>query len=151
LSGVLGQEAEQEDLFGFSVGLSFPLFRRNQAATGSAQAERIASEAAAEAVRRSVQSEVGATLSQYERARGAEQLFAETVLRAAAENVTLSELSFNEGKIGIADVIVLRTTAVAAQLEYLEVLTDAYEGWYRLAAAVGVPPTRLNELAGGQQ
>jgi outer membrane protein TolC len=149
--GVYGQEAEQDDLFGFTIGLNIPLFRRNQAATGSAQAERIASEAAAEAVRRSVRSEVEAAFSQYERARGAEQLFAETVLRAAAENVTLSELSFNEGKIGIADVIVLRTTAVATQLEYLEVLTDVYEGWYRLAAAVGIPPTRLNELTGGQQ
>jgi outer membrane protein, heavy metal efflux system len=151
LGGVIGQEAEQDDLFGFTIGLNFPLFRRNQAATGIAQAERIASEAGAEGVRRSVRSEVEAALSQYEHARGAERLFVETVLRAAAENVTLSELSFDEGKIGIAEVIVLRTTAVATQLEYLEVLTDAYEGWYRLAAAVGIPPTRLNELTGGQQ
>jgi len=148
--GVLGQEAEQDDLFGFTIGLNFPLFQRKQAETGVAQAERIASEAAAEAVRRSIHSEVQAALSRYERARGAEQLFAETVLRAAAENVALSELSFDEGKIGIAEVMVLRATAVATQLEYLEVLADVYQGWYQLAAAVGIPPTRLNELAGGQ-
>jgi cobalt-zinc-cadmium efflux system outer membrane protein len=147
---VSGREEGSDDLFGFTIGVSVPLFRRNQAARGAAAARRSAADAGLEAVRRAIQADVEAAFARYVLARRAERRFAEEVLRAATENVTLTERAFAEGKVGIADVVVLRSTAVAAQLEYLEVLADAYEGWFRLAAAVGVAPDELNDVTGEQ-
>jgi cobalt-zinc-cadmium efflux system outer membrane protein len=150
LGAVSGQEAGSDDLLGFTIGISVPLFRRNQAARGAAAARRTAADAGLDAVRRAIQADVEAAFARYVLARRAERRFAEEVLRAATENVTLTERAFTEGKVGITDVVVLRSTAVAAQLEYLEVLADAYEGWFRLAAAVGVAPDELNDLTGEQ-
>jgi cobalt-zinc-cadmium efflux system outer membrane protein len=150
LGAIGGEEAGTDDLLGFSIGVTVPLFRRNQGARGEAAARRSAAAAELEAVRRAVQADVEAALARYILARRAERRFAEEVLRAATENVTLTERAFAEGKVGIADVVVLRSTAVAAQLEYLEVLADAYEGWFRLAAAVSASPEELTSLTGEQ-
>ena len=46
----------------------------------------------------------------------------------------------------VTDVVVLRTAAVAAQLEYLEVLAEAAEAWFELAAALNVSPTDLAQF-----
>ena len=52
--------------------------------------------------------------------------------------------------MSVADVVVFRSTALATQLEYLEVLAEAYEAWFQLAAAVDARPDELTDLAGAQ-
>lgn len=140
LSGFTGEEEGDDDLLGFSVGLRVPLFRRQQSSTGLAKAERAAANAELEATRRRVRSEVLAAAALYRRALGAEGRFQEDVLRAAGQNASLAERAFVEGKVGLAEVVLFRTAAVSARLEYLEVLQDAYRGWYELAAALGTEP-----------
>ncbi len=143
LGAVVGQEAGTDDLRGFTFGLSVPLFHRGQTERGRAGAVRAAAAAELDAVQRSIRAEVTAAAERLRRARLAERRFAARVLAAAADNVGLSEIAFEEGKVGIASVVVLRTAAVAAQLEYLEVLGDAYESWFALAAALGVSPQNV--------
>jgi len=151
LGAISAREEGTDELLGFTIGLSVPLFRRNQAARGDAVARRSAAAAELETARRAVQADVEAALARYTAARRSARRFVEDVLRAATENVTLTERAFAEGKVGIADVVVLRSTAVAAQLEYLEVLADAYEGWFRLAAAVAASPDDLAGIAGDRE
>jgi outer membrane protein TolC len=151
LGGVLGKEAETDDLLGFSIGLSVPLFHRQQGATGVAQAQAAAASAAYAATERRVLAEVRAAAERFRRAIVAEERFAGQVLRAATENVTLSDRAFAEGKVDITDVVVLRTAAVNAQLEYLAVRGDAYTAWFDLAAALGIEPEALTHLSGVRQ
>ncbi len=147
LGVVTGREASSDDLRGFTIGLAVPLFRRRQADAGRARAAEVAARAALDAVQRRIRADVTAAVERLRRARQAERRFAAQVLAAAADNVALSEIAFEEGRVGIASVVVLRTAAVAAQLEYLEVLSDAYESWFALAAALAVDP---QDVPGGR-
>ena len=146
LSGFLGREEVTDDLLGFSVGLKVPLFRWGQAARGAAAAERSIAVAELESTDRFVVAQVQTAVERYRRARVAQQRFATDVLRAATENVSLTEQAMVEGEASVAEVIVLRTAAVMAQLEYLDVLADVYSAWFELAAAVSASPTELVEL-----
>lgn len=151
LGGVVGREEGTDDLLGFSIGLSIPLFHRQQATTGAAQAEAAAARAAYAATERRVLADVRAAVERFRRAVQAEERFADEVLQAASENVTLSDRAFAEGKVDITDVVVLRTAAVNAQLEYLAVRGDAYAAWFELAAALGLEPQALTDLSGVRQ
>lgn len=147
----LGQEASVDDLFGFSIGVSVPLFHRQQASTGSARAEAAAARAAYEDTERRLVAEVGAALERFRRAAAAEQRFADEVLSAASENVVLTDRAFTEGKVDLTDVVVLRRAAVDAQLEYLAVRGAAYDAWFELAAALGVDPDNIATPSGVQE
>ena len=46
----------------------------------------------------------------------------------------------------MTDVLVLRGTAVAAQLEYLDVLRDAAAAWFELSAALAAEPSALSAI-----
>ena len=143
-----GREAGIDRLFGFGVGLRIPLFHRQQASIGAAMAARAAARAELAATERAVQAEVLATGARFLRARAAERRFATEVLRAATENVILTERALSEGEVSLTDVLVLRATAVNAQLEYLDVLLDASDAWFELAATLAAEPTDLATLLG---
>jgi hypothetical protein len=51
-----------------------------------------------------------------------------------------------EGEVSVTDVLVLRGTAVAAQLEYLDVLRDAASAWFELSAALAIEPSALSAI-----
>jgi outer membrane protein TolC len=138
-----GREEATDDLFGFSVGLSIPLFRRRQADVGAARAGHSIARAEAAAIGRLLEAEVRSAAARYARAASAERRFAAEVLRAATENVTLTERALEEGEVSVTDVVVLRSAAVAAQLEHLEVLGEAYLAWFELAAAFNATPKEL--------
>jgi len=137
-----------ETLRGFTIGLRVPLFQRNQAARGLARAERARSAAEADATRRRIQAEVTEARERWLRARAAERRLADDVLRAAEENVALSQRAVEEGRAGIPDVLVFRSVAVAAKVEYLDVLRDAHAAWFSLASALGVSVAELERFGG---
>ncbi|MGH7546780.1 MAG: TolC family protein [Gemmatimonadales bacterium] len=143
-----GREEGTDRLLGLAVGLRIPLFHRQQANIGAAQAERAAARAELAATERAIQANVLAAGARFLRARAAEERFATEVLRAATENVTLTERALAEGEVSLIDVLVLRATAVNAQLEYLDVLRDASDAWFELAAALAAQPAELAALLG---
>jgi outer membrane protein TolC len=144
-----GQEGETDDLLGFSFGLSVPLFRRGQSERGSARSDQAAAEAVSSGTIRAIRVEVKAGLATYAGAYNAERRFADDLLRSGAENAELAARAFAEGELSITEVVVFRTTALATQLEYVEVLADAYTAWFELAAAFAATPQELTELLGG--
>lgn len=141
-----GQESGTDRLAGVQVGLQLPLFHRQQAAMGEFDAARIAAISAATAARRAIRAEVEAALALYRRGRSAELRFATNVLPSANDNVRLVERALVEGEVSLTEVLVLRGTAVAAQLEYLDVLQGAVGAWVELAAAVSADPSDLNRI-----
>ena len=96
-----------------------------------------------------MRAEVLAAGARFLRSRAAERRFATEVLRAATENVTLTERALAEGEADLTQVLVLRGAAVAAQLEYLDVLQASAEAWFDLAAALAVEPDQLAALLMG--
>jgi cobalt-zinc-cadmium efflux system outer membrane protein len=150
VSAFQAREEANDRLLGLALGVRIPLFHRGQARVGAAKADQAAALAELVATERTVQADVLAAAARFLRARTAEQRFARDVLRAATENVTLTERALAEGEVSLTDVIVLRATAVNAQLEYLDVLQDAATAWFELAAALAVEPTELTALLGGE-
>jgi len=150
LSARTGLEEGFDDLLGFSVSLSVPLFHRQQANLGRARAEREVARAALVDTRRRINAEVVAAAALYARARDAERRFAAEVLVAASQNVELTGQAFEAGEVSVTEVVVLRATAVATLLEYLEVLSDAYQGWFLLAAVLNAEPDELSRLLGAE-
>lgn len=143
-----GEEDGTDDLLGLSLGLSLPLFQRNQSDMGAARAEQAAAEAQSTATIRAIRSQVEGWAERYNGAYSAERRFADELLLASLDNVRLAGRAFQEGELSVADVVVFRSTALATQLEYLEVLADAYEAWFQLSAAIDARPDELTDLAG---
>lgn len=141
-----GREAGTDRLLGVSVGLTMPLFHRQQASSGAAHAELSAARAEALALDRAIQASALSAGARFQRARDAERRFATEVLRAADDNVVLTERALAEGEVSLTDVIVLRAAVLNAQLEYLDVLRDAATSWFELAAALAVEPADLDTL-----
>jgi outer membrane protein TolC len=146
-----GREADTDRLFGFGIGVSIPLFYRQQAAKGAAAADLAGTHAELVALERTVLAQLHTVTAAYTRARSAEQRFAKDVLGAAADNVALTELALREGEVSLTDVILLRRTAVDAQLEYLDVLTTSYLAWFDFAATLGAEPNDLAPLLSGTE
>jgi len=145
-----GQEGGTDDLLGWQVGLQVPLFYNGQAARGEAEAELAAANAARAATERAITAELQAGIARLVRSTTAERYFANSVLTAATENVALTEQALLEGEVDLTDVIVLRRTALEAQLESLAVLADAYSAWFEVAAALDVDPLGLSTLLTGK-
>jgi len=148
VSAVGSEESGTDRLRGFVIGLQVPLFHRQQSAIGAAEADQAAALAAYVASDRAIRAELRAASARYRRSVLAERRFATEVLQSAEENVRLTERALREGEVGLTDVLVLRGTAVAAQLEYLDVLGDAAVAWYELAASLGAEPAELPTLFG---
>ncbi|HMU62281.1 MAG TPA: TolC family protein [Gemmatimonadales bacterium] len=149
LAALGGQEGGTDDLLGFQVGLQVPLFHNGQAARGAAEAELAAARATLVATERLIQAELQGGLARLVRSTAAERRFAEQVLGAATQNVNLMEQALMEGEVDLTDVIILRRTAVDAQLEYLAVLADAYAAWFEVSTALDVDPLELTTLLTG--
>lgn len=150
VAAVGGQEGGTDDLLGFQLGIQVPLFFRGQAARGAAEADLATARAVRSATERAIRAELEAGLARLRRSTAAERLFAREVLGAATENVTFTERALAEGEVSLTDVILLRRTALDAQLEYLAVLADAYTSWFELAAALGVGPLELPAILTGE-
>ena len=146
VAAITGSEAGTDDLFGFSFGFSVPLFQRGQSGRGVAEAERAVARAELDQSQRLIQAEVRTAVERYARAQLAERRFATDVLGAAADNVTLTETALREGEVSVTDVIVLRTAAVNAQLEYVDILGDLTAAWFQLAAAMNAAPATIAGL-----
>lgn len=146
ISAFSGRDEGTDNLLGFGIGFTVPLFHRGQTARGVAEADRSLARAAFTATERRIRAEVIAVRQRFLRARASERRFATDVLRAATENVTLTQTALAEGEVSVTEVVVLRSAAVAAQLEYLNVLTDAAASWFELAATLNATPAELAEL-----
>lgn len=149
IAAVGGQESGTDDLLGFQVGVQIPLFYNGQAARGAAEAALATARAEQSATTRGIQAELQAAIGRFRSSAAAEQQFAQEVLTAASENVNLTEQALREGEVNLTDVIVLRRTALDAQLEYLAVLANAYTAWFEVAAALDVDPLELPVLLTG--
>ena len=139
-SPVLGARFAREERADILLGtLSFdlPIFNRNQAARGvaSARANQAATELAA-AMRRADQ-DVRLAAERLAAAMEAAHAFEGEVVVGAEENLTLSTRAYEAGKIGLAELLLMRRSAMEARREHIEALTDLAEAEAELARAVG--------------
>lgn len=102
------------------VGLSLPIFNRNQ---GEADARRAGvSQARLEslALAADVRAEVASELAAYQAAAEEVEILETTVLVPARQNRQLLETAYREGKVGLSVLLLIRNQVTDAELEYWE-------------------------------
>lgn len=128
---------ERADVFLGTLSFEVPLFNRNQAGRGIAAARvaRAAAEVAA-ATRRADQ-EVRLAAAQLESAVEAARAFDAEAVAGAEENLALSTRAYEAGKIGLADLLLVRRSAVEARRDHIEALQELASAEAQLARAAG--------------
>ncbi|MDX2208703.1 MAG: TolC family protein [Gemmatimonadales bacterium] len=122
---------------GPAIGLSLPLFNRNQgvvdqraALTEQARLERLATEMR-------IRTDVADAMRAYRIATEETGVFAVSVLQPARENSQLLETAFRAGKLALPTLLLLRNQLLDAELGYWDAWLAQHEAFIRLAAATG--------------
>ncbi len=145
LGGFAGHQ-EGDAVVGLSVGISLPVFHRQQAAIGLAEERASGAEAALLSSERSVRAQVEEAAIRFDRGLQAARQIGGEALKAARENAALSERALEAGELAVPEVVTLRAQALAVQLDHLAALESAYRAWFDLAAALDVEPEALAGL-----
>lgn len=142
VGGFLQREEATDDIFGATVGVSLPLFNRNQGRIAESRAIRERLRYERDALHLAVKQEVAAALNNLRAARAAAEYLRDQVLGTLEENVDLLQRSFAAGRIGATEVVTLRREFVASRREYVEALADAWLARVELDLATGrfTPP-----------
>ncbi len=135
--GVRGKREGADHALVGVVAFTFPTFNAGQEliATGSARASRLRQQL--ESSRAIAISEVGNLHAEYQQRQAASQSLAEA-LPLVLENVQLSQRSYEEGELSLADLLVVRNDVLSTRLEYLDRLFDAARVAVARDAAAGV-------------
>lgn len=142
VGGFLQREETTDDIFGATVGVSLPLFNRNQGRIAESRAVRERLRHERDALRLAVEQEVVTALNNLRAARAAAGYLRDQVLGTLEENVGLLQRSLAAGRIGATEVVTLRREFVASRREYVETLADAWLARVDLDLATGrfTPP-----------
>ncbi len=128
---------EGADIVLGTLTFDLPVFNRNPGGRGIASARVARAQAEVAAVERRVREEVRLAVSRLEIAAEAAQAFEGEALAGAEANVTLATRAYDAGKIGIAELLLIRRGAVEARREHLEALGELAEAEAELARAMG--------------
>lgn len=124
------------------VGLRIPLFNRNQGEVQALRAAERQAELAMNAVALQVRAEVARAAASYETAASEQAILETTVLAPARENRRLLEIAFREGKVGIAELLLIRNQVIDAELEFWEAWLAEREARADLAEAIAETVSR---------
>lgn len=128
---------EGADILLGTLTFELPVFNRNQAGRGVASARVVRARTELAALERLVRGDVALSVARVEQAMEAAGAFEGDALAGAEANVSLASRAYEAGKIGIAELLLIRRSAVEARREHLEALQEIAEAEADLARAVG--------------
>ena len=128
---------EGADIVLGTLTFDLPLFNRNQAGRGVASARRARAQAELAAAERRVREDVVVAVARVGTARDAALALEGDALEGAEANVTLATRAYEAGKIGLADLLLIRRSAVEVRRDHVEALEELAEADAALARAVG--------------
>ncbi len=114
----------RESTLGVAVSVPLPLFRKNESGIGRALTGLEQARVERERVTREVRAAVLAQWDRVENLRAREARLAAKVLPLLEDNLRLSKRAFEEGEIGLSDLLLVNRQVVDARREMLEAQTD---------------------------
>jgi cobalt-zinc-cadmium efflux system outer membrane protein len=136
--GVGLRREEGEPVAGVRIGLSLPLFQRQTGAIATATARLSQARTALEARQRALDARLRAAHAQYTLAAQAADVIASTALPLLAENEGLTRESYQAGKIGLLELLVIQRQGFAARREALDAQLEASIGAIEVRGVAGV-------------
>ncbi len=137
LRGTSEREGAGERSFRPGVGLTLPLFNRNQ---GEVEARRAAAQQAERdrsALVAQVRAEIASAIAAYRSAAGEVEVLESTVLGPARQNRQLLETAYREGKVGLPVLLLIRNQVIDAELDYWAAWLAERNALAALAEATG--------------
>jgi cobalt-zinc-cadmium efflux system outer membrane protein len=127
-----------DNVYQGGVKITLPVFSKGQElqATGTARANRLRLEM--DALRNAVQHEVTSALATYESRVAASNELERGALPSLTDNETLSKRSYEEGEIGVAELLLIRKETLDTRLAYVNSLLDAKLAEIELQFRAGV-------------
>ena len=132
---------------GLGVGLSVPLWNRNQGTADAREAALLQSRERRAGVALQVRTEVRDALQSYRSATEEARALRTSVLEPARQNQSLLEEAYRAGKIDLPTLLLLRNQLLDAELTYWDAWLARRQAYARLRAAVGErPDVELEEI-----
>lgn len=139
----LGATREQDEIGGksqlkvFEISVPLPLFRRNAAGIGRAFTELTHAQIEKAAVIRDARATVVSTWQRQESLRDRVKRLAEAVRPRLEENLSLSQRAFQEGEIGLPQLLLVQRQALDAQRDLVEAQLELRLAQIELEYAAG--------------
>jgi outer membrane protein, heavy metal efflux system len=130
------REAQADILVG-TLTFELPVFNRNQAARGVASSRVARARAELAATERRVAAEVRLGVERLQLAADAAEAFEGEALAAAEANLGLATRAYEAGKIGLAELLLIRRGAVEARRDHVDALEELAAAEAELARALG--------------
>ena len=138
--GVIGryQRDQGDNIAQAGIRISIPVFSRGQelTATGNARASRITAEL--QASKTAIRTEIRSAFEVYMRRSESAQELGLKALPGLDENETLSKRSYEEGELGLAELLLIRRETLETRLLYVNTSLDAFVAGIDLQSKAGV-------------
>lgn len=135
----VGPLTDQDQLFNAGVGISLPIFNRNQGAKAEAAAAIEQARRLRELTELQIRAEVESARARYRAADAAVEVFRQGVIERSAANVRTMRAAYEAGAFTISEFLAERRRLVDAQRELTEALTERAVALIDLQAAVAEP------------
>lgn len=135
----VGPLVDQDKLINAGVGISIPIFNRNQGAKAEAAAAIEQAKRLRELTELQVRAEVESAVARYRAADAAVEVFRQGVIDRSEQNVRTMRAAYEAGAFTISEFLAERRRLVDAQRELTEALTERAVALIDLQAAVAEP------------
>lgn len=135
----IGPLTDRDKLFNAGVGISIPIFNRNQGAKAEAAAAIEQARRLREFTELQILAEVESALARYRAAGAAVEVFRQGVIERSEGNVRTMRAAYEAGAFTISEFLLERRRLVDAQRELIEALTERAVALIDLQAAVAEP------------
>ena len=111
-------------MYGAQVGMKLPTWDRNQGNIAAAVGNLKAAQAEAERLQLNLRDLLAASYQRYRTARNQVDVYRDTILPIATENLSLTTKAYEEGELDFLRVLTARRDLFQANIDYVNALTD---------------------------
>ena len=131
------REEGTDDITGIGVSLHIPVFDRRVGPRAVARAERALADAEEARLKLQLEQEVRASFARREASIAARNAIDREVLRGLRDGLRLLERSYETGKMGLADLIVMKRELLDGERDFVDVSTEYWLSTIELRLAAG--------------
>ena len=135
----VGSLSDEDQVINAGVGITLPIFNRNQGARAEAGAAIEQAKRLRELVELQIRAEVESAVARYRAAQSASEVFQQGVIERSAQNVRTMRAAYEAGAFTISEFLAERRRFVDAQREFTEALTERAIALIDLQAAMAEP------------
>ena len=139
--GAVVERSSGTQRLGPVIGVSIPLFNRNQGLIDEREAQRRQATLRQNATDLRVRTDVITAVRAYRTASDEATVFEQSVRQPSRENAALLELAYRAGKIPLPTLLLLRNQLLDGELGYWDAWLARQEALVQLQAATGTLPT----------